>query len=1488
MFSVFLKYFCIILSYIMDTFEIRNINSDCTTVLFIHEHAIELEQYLHSSVACVLYNSTTSSENVFNFMKTELPNLQRVGIAFHFQNFPLFMDLEPLFTPLDLEENTTVKLQKKIYQNLPMNFSTNLQWITDLIQHFSLQNIDFLGCNLLSDEAWKMYFQILKVYTDITVGASENETGNFKYGGDWILESSYEDVQNIYFHETVSNYAQLLNSTTLDNITYTYSGSSANVIGSSGVSGTVVIPDSITVNSTTYDVTAFSGLGWDDRLSVLSVTLPEHVTSLGNSAFSQFSNLTSVHFDFTTNLTTIGSSAFFSCTSLSSIDLIDSITFIGNNGFHDCHALTDISMPSSLTSFENSLLLNCSSLTKIAIPDNVHTIGTGVFQNADMLTKITLPGSLTSCGDAFFDCGVTNLVLPEHNSLQNLNFSLTNLSNVASLIIPNNVTSIGENFWTFNDSSLNSIAFRSSIIPTVHSGAFENTTNITLYVEETSVIGGLSTLTNTFTNWNYQSVLPSGTHLSGNVYFDYSTNFNASISSIVSGASETSFVFDDLFTGTFHYDVSEVGDNAFQDLSNISQIVLPESIQYIGNYSFNNCGITSLSLPNNTAVIGSYAFKGCTSLASINIPTSLTSLGVEAFMGCSTLNTDIVLPSSLTTLSDSCFSGCSAVSTVDIHSNEVSIGNYAFNDCANLTKCDFHDASLNTLGQYAFHNCSTLANVNTNNTINMTGGTVGRNCFTNCTDLSFSVVVGSTGNAGSIGISAFQNSGVVDVSMQNVTSLERFCFQNATNLQTIAIPSVTDLNVNGKQVMDCSGLKSIYFGTGVGSIPTDFANSCTSLTYINSFSNVTSIDESGSFKNCSLLTSIPSINHITYGLGDFENCDLRNIDLSENIIKFGNFRNNENLTSIGIGTSLTLNDNGYLEFSSMTNYFSGFSGCTSLSSIPLQLPNVTSVEVTSGQNDIWSGYFMQSLHTLGNQSFRQSALQFLKAPQLTSIGVEAFDQCTHLTNVSMSPISVSIDSRAFRQCTNLTNIFFPKEVVTLSSSAFESVSLSNVYFTGKNIPNITTSHSGFSGATGYTISENVSTTNAPGITTWIQDMYVNIPEQTTISSSPYTVNELFSNNDHLDTEITGSTLQERRAYTTRTLKYLYQVYETGFQDKDIYLSDTINLPGFYENNNTTLIFNNSVDISNVNYVTQVNYNDLRGKQFYVIMDTSGSGITLNTENGYVSVSQTNSSTFTVTTPENTVTQNMSDRFSYDNLIITFGSVFGELYVPISSVFPYHVGVKNQYFYAFHSVTKAEPNVMKTHIYDDNKNLQYSSSITFGSRVKQILEFFEQNGATPYIIGKASDTYANMDVSYFGTFRKGLSQNHHRRLMRYIDETYSNLFSHANQIFNVSISSGSYVIDNMSSPALTFSQIGVYVFDQSDSSNLDNPILFRLASDGSAYTQDVVVHGTPGKKNASTLIEVTSETPSLEYYNTNITGNTIDILSSTEAYEVIVS
>ena len=360
---------------------------------------------------------------------------------------------------------------------------------------------------------------------------------------------------------------------------------------SSDISGSVVIPSTITHLDDTYHVVSIEGMAFYECRNLTSVTIGNSVTSIGGKAFYACSGLTSVTIG--NSVTSIGYMAFNSCRSLTSITIPSSVVYIRSGAFNYCSNLSSINVASGNTHYSSidgvlynyvqDTLIQCPcAKTSITIPNSVTSIGEEAFCGCTGLTSVTIPNSVTSIGEeAFYGCtGLTSITIPT-NVTSIGDYAFSNCTGLTSIVIPNSITSIVNRMFS-GCTGLTSITIPSNIT-SIGGGAFSGCT-------------GLTSIT-----------IPNS--------------------------------------------VTSIGGSAFFGCTGLTSITLPDSIGgAIGSQTFTNCtGLTSITIPKGVTSIGEWAFFGCSSLASVTIPTGVTSIGVNAFRECTGL-TSVTIPKSVTSI----------------------------------------------------------------------------------------------------------------------------------------------------------------------------------------------------------------------------------------------------------------------------------------------------------------------------------------------------------------------------------------------------------------------------------------------------------------------------------------------------------------------------------------------------------------------------------------------------------------------------------------------------------------------------------------------------------------------------------------------------------------------------------------------------------------------------------------------------------------------
>ena len=133
---------------------------------------------------------------------------------------------------------------------------------------------------------------------------------------------------------------------------------------------------------------------------LISVTIPDSVTSIGNSALQNCSGLTSVTIP--DSVTSIGNYAFSGCSGLTSVIIGNGVTGIGNSAFMGCSGLTSVTIPDSVTSMGYYAFRNCSGLTSVIIGNGVTSIGDKAFNGCSKLTSVIIGNGVTSIGSSAF------------------------------------------------------------------------------------------------------------------------------------------------------------------------------------------------------------------------------------------------------------------------------------------------------------------------------------------------------------------------------------------------------------------------------------------------------------------------------------------------------------------------------------------------------------------------------------------------------------------------------------------------------------------------------------------------------------------------------------------------------------------------------------------------------------------------------------------------------------------------------------------------------------------------------------------------------------------------------------------------------------------------------------------------------------------------------------------------------------------------------
>ena len=409
---------------------------------------------------------------------------------------------------------------------------------------------------------------------------------------------------------------------------------------------------------------------------ITSVVISSGITSIGNSAFALFANLT--HVDIADSVISIGLDAFYYCSSLTDITIPQSVKYIGPVAFYHCTNLSNITLSNNIISIGNGAFSECTTLTSITIPSSVTSIGSNVFDGCTSLNDIRYSGTSENVISALSQY-VTRVTFNYGDKVPEAERMITvSVKTGETLTAPTthpNVVGYEFKGWLTEDGK-----------PYDFTGA--PTGQLTLYAKWEKIPdpdppkSGKCGATGDNVTWQLtENTDDSSTYtlkISGSgAMEDYQTsssrpwnNFRDQITSVVISSGVTSIgnsAFT-LFSKLIHVDIADsvisIGDRAFSYCSSLTDIKIPQSVTYIGGVVFRECtNLSSITLSNNITSIGPFAFEKCTNLTSITIPGSVTAIGPNAFEDCTNL-TSITIPGSVISISRNVFDGCTSLNDI--------------------------------------------------------------------------------------------------------------------------------------------------------------------------------------------------------------------------------------------------------------------------------------------------------------------------------------------------------------------------------------------------------------------------------------------------------------------------------------------------------------------------------------------------------------------------------------------------------------------------------------------------------------------------------------------------------------------------------------------------------------------------------------------------------------------------------------------------------
>lgn len=496
---------------------------------------------------------------------------------------------------------------------------------------------------------------VKKDYVPIVFADPKTEAiclANWDIDGNGVLDRGeaaiVESLGGVFRASEITSFEELPYFTSLTSIEKAFSGCKSLL--------KVTIPQTIT----SIGASAFYNCS-----SLASITIPDGVTNIEQNAFSGCSGLTSI--TISTNLTEIGRYAFYKCSNLKSVELPEGLTTIGELAFENCTSLTSVTIPSSVSTIVNGTFRNCG-LTSVTILDGVETIEGYSFNKCSSLASLTIHGATKLKGHSFDGCtaiaSVTSYAKEPESFFSSEVFPSETYTN-ATLYIPKGETSTYKNTpgWS---SFVNIVEKEDSPEPSE------------LNVGDTfeSIIDGA---TCQFEVTDGHNVTLRSSMQTGNVTIPPTVTYG--------GVEYTITAIEGAETGLS----SRPNSTVFVDKTGITGVVIPNTVTRIGACAFDGCeNIASVTIGSNVQSIGFKAFNGCKSLSSVTWGTGLKTIGERAFDNTqlatvtipdgveeieraafrSEALTDVTLPTSIKKLSYDAFS-CASKREINVHISDL-------------------------------------------------------------------------------------------------------------------------------------------------------------------------------------------------------------------------------------------------------------------------------------------------------------------------------------------------------------------------------------------------------------------------------------------------------------------------------------------------------------------------------------------------------------------------------------------------------------------------------------------------------------------------------------------------------------------------------------------------------------------------------------------------------------------------------------------------
>ena len=588
------------------------------------------------------------------------------------------------------------------YINMYQNGTMNIYTTSTMSKYISSFSVLFYG---LSDGATLKELNT-NVIHDLSSGEATLTWTINNYSG--TIENTAKSYATV---EKISIITQDVPSVSIDNIIYklrmdtkkwtVYDASSFNM-------SSCIIQPFLPYEDKNYPVESIEKSVFKNKTQIKDIYIPTSIIFFGSDAFSGCSNL-NVHIE---NLSSWCESTFETSASnplvnegclyidnniITHLEFSENITYISSYSFAGCSSLKSILLSNAIQSIGQSAFANCINLktiynsNEIPIEINNNTFGETTYNG-----ELIVPGECMSLYKSkagwkqFWKVSAL-----EGNDcdfeIDGIYYNILDLTNRTCEVTYHNKYYHSYLQGEINIPSIVNYKGRTFSVIGISSNAFNGAKNLeSLFLPQTLEFIG----ENAFSNCAAMKKVQLSNTIKTNL-FDFSSLELTSVIFIGENSTIPNWLMNNTTLKTITFDcpnLIQIPDSAFYACEALEDIILPNTIQTIGNYSFWGCSrIYKIELPTSLTKIGQSAFQSCTSLTSVNIKAPMSEIPPYCYANCSSL-TSVVFGDNIKVIGSNAFSYCSAITDLVITSSIDSIADNAFVGCSAVKSLSINDS----------------------------------------------------------------------------------------------------------------------------------------------------------------------------------------------------------------------------------------------------------------------------------------------------------------------------------------------------------------------------------------------------------------------------------------------------------------------------------------------------------------------------------------------------------------------------------------------------------------------------------------------------------------------------------------------------------------------------------------------------------------------------------------------------------------------------